>query len=71
MIDLDDYCIRYINLPVTTKGMTVQDGDGFYNIYINANLSAYAQKEAIQHELRHVQRGDFDNKKSLLEAETM
>ncbi len=71
MIDLDDYYIRYINMPSSTRGMTVQDGDGFYNIYINANISADAQQEAIQHELKHVQREDFDNKKSLREAETM
>lgn len=68
---MNEYCIRYIDLPATTKGMTVQDEDGFYNIYINATLSVDAQMKAIQHELRHVQRGDFDNKKSLLEAETM
>jgi len=71
MIDLDDYCIRYIDLPATTKGMTVQDAEGFYNIYINANLSVDAQQEAIRHELRHLQRNDFDDEKSLWEAEAI
>ena len=37
MIDLD-YCVRFIDLPLTTKGVTVEDADGFFNIYINENL---------------------------------
>jgi Zn-dependent peptidase ImmA (M78 family) len=70
MTDLE-YCIRYIDLPLTTKGMTVEDGTGFFNIYINQNLSVEQQQEAIAHELKHIGRGDFDIKKSLHEAETM
>ena len=70
MTDLE-YCIRYIDLPLTTKGMTVEDQNGFFNIYINQNLSVDMQQEAIAHELRHIQRNDFDNKKSLQDAETM
>ena len=66
-----EYCIRYIDLPLTTKGMTVEDQNGFFNIYINQNLSVDMQQEAIAHELRHIQRNDFDNKKSLQDAETM
>jgi Zn-dependent peptidase ImmA (M78 family) len=66
-----EYCIRYIDLPLTTKGMTVEDQNGFFNIYINQNLSVEQQNEAIAHELKHINRGDFDIKKSLQEAETM
>lgn len=66
-----EYYIRYIDLPLTTKGMTVEDQNGFFNIYINQNLSVEQQNEAIAHELKHINRGDFDNKKSLREAETM
>ena len=66
-----DYCIRYIDLPLTTKGMTVEDGNGFFNIYINQNLSVEQQEAAIRHELEHINRGDFDIKKSLRDAETM
>lgn len=66
-----EYCIRYIDLPLTTKGMTVEDGNGFFNIYINQNLSVEQQEAAIRHELQHINRGDFDNKKSLRDAETM
>ncbi len=70
MIDLD-YCVRFIDLPLTTKGVTVEDADGFFNIYINENLSVEQQQKALEHEMIHISRGDFDNKKSLRDAETM
>ena len=66
-----EYCIRYIPMPWNARGVTVEDGNGFFNIYINSRLSTEMQQEAIAHELRHIQRNDFDNKKSLQDAETM
>lgn len=70
MIDLD-YCVRFIDLPLTTKGVTVEDANGFFNIYINENLSVEQQQAALEHEMAHIRRGDFDNKKSLWDAETL
>lgn len=65
------YYIRYIDMPSLTKGMTIEDADGFFNIYINASLSAAEQKEAIKHEIRHLERNDFDTEKSLRDAEAL
>ena len=65
-----EYYIRYIDMPSATKGMTIEDSDGFFNIYINASLSA-AEEEAIKHEIRHLERKDFDTEKSLREAEAL
>ena len=53
--------IRILDLPSTVKGVTVRDDDGNYNIYINSSLSEDARKRAIEHELKHVERGDFDS----------
>ena len=64
------YCVRYVALPCTIKGVTVEDGEGFYSIYINAVLSADEQGKALNHELRHLKREDFDNTKSLQRAES-
>ena len=64
---MNDYIIRYIALPYTVKGVTVQDADGFYNIYINSQLSIGEQKKAIRHELNHINRNDFDNNFAPLE----
>ena len=57
---MDDYAIRFITLPHTVKGVTVMDNDGFYNVYINSQLSIEEQRKAIKHELEHIGRADFD-----------
>lgn len=66
-----DYCIRYISLPTTVKGVTAMDYDGFYNIYINSNISYEEQKKAIAHEMEHIARGDFFSFNSLEKVEKM
>lgn len=58
---MDDYCIRFIDLPYTVRGMTVEDVDGFYNVYINARHCYMIQQEAIRHELEHIRRKDFND----------
>ena len=62
-----DYIIRYIDLPYTVKGVTVRDETGFYNIYINSRLSWEEQWKAVNHELEHILRDDFDNTEASLE----
>ena len=58
---MDENYIRIIDLPSTVHGVTVRDDDGNYNIYINSSLSADARKRAIEHELKHINRGDFED----------
>lgn len=55
-----DYTIRFIDLPYSINGLTVEDLNGFYNIYINSRLSHDIQQKAVIHELTHVRRKDFD-----------
>ena len=66
-----DYIVRYIDLPITVKGTTVMDYDGFYNIYINSRLSYEEQKKTIAHEMEHIVRGDFFSHATLEDVETM
>lgn len=66
-----DYIVRYIDLPITVKGVTVMDYDGFYNIYINSRLSYEEQKKTIAHEMEHIVRGDFFSYATLEDVETM
>jgi hypothetical protein len=68
---LDDYYVRFINLPITVKGLTVVDETGFYNIYINSRLSYEEQERTKAHELEHIKRGDFSSYATLEEIETM
>lgn len=60
MIEGMDYCVRYVALPFKVHGMTVQDENGFYNIYINREQTNEIQREAYDHEIEHIMRHDFD-----------
>lgn len=66
---MSDYCVRYVDLPYTSKGVTIQDDTGFYNIYINSALSFDEQQEAICHELKHIRSESFDESKSIEDVE--
>lgn len=52
--------VRIIRLPDSVKGVTVRDGNGDYNVYINAALSPDRQKATLKHEMTHINRNDFD-----------
>lgn len=41
------------------RGGTVMNDEGDYNVYINARYSLDVQRKALQHELQHINRGDF------------
>lgn len=66
---MTEHCVRYVALPFTMHGITVEDSSGFYNIYINSQLAEAEQRKALIHELQHVLRGDFDSGKTLSEVE--
>ena len=50
-------------LPVTVRGLTAyyydEDGMPYYTIFINAGLSAEMQCAAYDHEIQHIDHGDF------------
>lgn len=62
---MEEYRIRFIEMPYTINGVTVEDAYGFYNIYINSLLSYKEQQKAIKHELTHIKRDDFYSTKPL------
>ena len=61
--------IHVINLPVSVRGVTATDENGDYNIYINAGLSPEQQKKALNHELKHIERDDFERFSDIREIE--
>lgn len=65
-----DYYIRFVDLPVSIKGITILKKD-FYNVYINAVLSSDEQKKAIKHELTHIKREDFYSEADIQEIENL
>ena len=65
----EEILIRYVELPISIRGMTQYDEDGTPLIFINARHSFTVQQEAIAHELEHVRRDDGYNDLSIKEAE--
>ena len=62
MIEPWEYTVRYLDdLPLSVPGVVALSPDGHYNIYINAKLSRDGQREAIGHELEHIENDDFYN----------
>lgn len=51
--------MRVIDLPDTIPGVTVLDENGDYNVYLNGRLSKDNYDEAVQHELRHINKEHF------------
>lgn len=66
-----EYCCRLIRFPgsIHAAVMLTLDGSDFPNIYINDQLSPEARREAFLHELRHLERDDFQNNLSIFEIE--
>lgn len=58
---MESIIVRGIELPPKIKGVTVIDGEGDYNVYINTLLSPEAQKQAKKHELTHIIKDHFYN----------
>ena len=46
--------VRYIKLPRGVRGATVTNNDGTVNVYINELLSDNRERQAIEHELKHI-----------------
>ncbi|MDQ7095008.1 hypothetical protein REC12_15535 [Desulfosporosinus sp. PR] len=53
--------VRLIDLPITVKGMTVTDGEGNYNVYLNNKLSQNTIIKTYIHELKHIENNDFES----------
>lgn len=52
--------VHYIDFPTTVGGRTVPNEDGSFDVFINSRYGYNGQRKALEHELRHIQSGDFD-----------
>lgn len=62
--------VRLLSLPPSTRGVTVPDQDGNYNIYINQNLTYEMQLTTYLHELEHIKNNDFQSDKPVAQIES-
>lgn len=49
-----------VDMPASIKGMTIKNNDDSYTILINVGLSAQMQCEAYDHEMEHINNGDYN-----------
>jgi len=68
---MNEIYVRFENLPFTVRGVTVEDENGDYNIYINKNLTKDQQKKVLKHEMTHIERDDFNNFLDIFEVEDL
>lgn len=68
---MSNIIVRIIDLPCTVRGYTALDDEGDYNIYLNARLSPQQQKNAYNHEMKHISRDDWHDSKTVEMAECM
>ena len=56
--------IRFIlrDMPTTVHGVVYHDEDGLLYILLNSKDSPVQQRRSARHELRHIVRGELDDK---------
>lgn len=69
MMIIDYIQVKLIDLPCLTKGFTRKNRDGSYTIVINARLSNEMQIATYDHEIRHIENGDYDHQVDVDEIE--
>lgn len=55
----NDYGVHLIDLPCRVYGTCVLLDDGSYDVLINRRQSSAVQRDALAHEIRHMDRGDL------------
>lgn len=69
LIENQDYFVRVIPLPCNLCGMVTPNDDGSFSVYINADIDDQRKKEALDHELEHIENDDFYNGRPITEIE--
>ncbi|MBR1844230.1 MAG: ImmA/IrrE family metallo-endopeptidase [Lachnospiraceae bacterium] len=58
---MSDFRVKLIDFPTTKiKACITPNEDGTHTIFVNSRLSTYQQAKAVQHELKHYYKDDFD-----------
>lgn len=59
---MEDVFIRYTNLPTSIASFVVTNSDATFTIILNSRLCRERLVLAYEHELKHIQNGDYDRK---------
>lgn len=71
LIEGADYFVRYVPFPPGVDGAVTPNDDGTFSIYLSSNVDEAHQKEALDHEIRHIELDHLysDNPIEIIEAE--
>ena len=56
---MEEVIVRIVDLPDGIPAFTLPDVDGFYDVYINVKLDLFSRRKALEHELEHIRKGDW------------
>ena len=60
MASMPDIFVKLIDLPLSINGLTTENDDGSYTIFLNSRASSAQQQAAYEHELEHINGLDFE-----------
>lgn len=66
---MDYIGVYLVDLPHTVRGNTRKNKDGSYTILINARMSSEMQIATYDHEIAHINNGDYDHQIDVNEIE--
>lgn len=66
---MNEIFVRYSDMPVKIRGLTVLDENGDYNVYINPSYSCEEQMRILNHEITHIKENHFFSNNDLLSKE--
>lgn len=58
---MTDYRVTLAKLPTSIRGYVFLEEDGVPRIVLNANLTREQNKRTMDHEIRHIERGDMED----------
>ena len=67
LIENCDFFVRLVPFPAGVKphGMVMPNDDGTFSIYLDARVTHERQKVSCDHEIKHIENGDFWNEKPI------
>lgn len=64
-----DFFVRLIPLPRGSEALVLPNDDMTYDVYVNSNLCPDKQREALDHEIKHIKKDHFHSNKSIRQVE--
>lgn len=57
---MDNIYVHVESLPMCVKAVTVEDEEGDYIVFVNANYKISTRWKAVRHEIEHIRKNHLD-----------